>query len=647
MRVDPPALAAWTLAFSSVAYLALSNGGYDTVARSEVGIAIWWIVLLGCLAGVLPARIGRAAWVPIGLLAAFAAWTGLAIGWSESAERSAIELGRVATHLGALVLVISLQGRSAARHTINGLACAIGFVTVLAVLSRLHPQAFPANDHAAFFGPGSARRLSYPLNYWNGLAAFAAMGVPLLIAVAVGARTRLAQALAAATLPLSALCLYLTISRGGAIALATGAFVFFVLMPRRLDALATTVVAAAGSAILLVAAGQRDLVQDGVSTQAAIAQGTELLWLALIVCAGVAMLQVALGLATRHLRRPAWMAPGRRATLAAGVALLLVAAVIAVGVGAPGAVNERWKDFKAPYGSAAAGSVSDDNLFSRLQAANGSGRYESWQGALAANETDRAKGIGPGTFEFWWARNGTTPGFQRDAHSLYMETLAETGIVGLVLLAGMLLWLLGVLALRSWRATAAVRLWLAAAGGSLTAFLTAAAYDWVWELGAVAIAAMVLGGVIVAGRDDADGELPAPAAAPARAPRAPSSSSWRSRRWRRSSCRSPARWRPATAARRLRPGACRPRSTDTRTAERVQPYAATPHLQRALVLEQAGDLAGAASAARASTRAEPTNWRTWFVLARVDARRGQTAAALRELRTARALNPRSPLLAAR
>ena len=116
-----------------------------------------------------------AGWVAIGLLGAFALWTGLATGWSESAERSTIELGRVAAYLGVLVLAITLQGRAAARHTINGLACAIGGVTLLAALSRLHPQWFPVNDHFEFLEATSARKLSYPLNYWNALAAFAAV----------------------------------------------------------------------------------------------------------------------------------------------------------------------------------------------------------------------------------------------------------------------------------------------------------------------------------------------------------------------------------------------------------------------------------------------------------------------------------------
>jgi len=106
-RVDPPAFAAWTLSFTLVAYLALSNGGYETVVRSQVGVAVWWIVLLGAVAGLLPSRVGTAGWVAIALLTGFAAWTGLASGWSESAERSATELGRVATYLGVLVLAVA------------------------------------------------------------------------------------------------------------------------------------------------------------------------------------------------------------------------------------------------------------------------------------------------------------------------------------------------------------------------------------------------------------------------------------------------------------------------------------------------------------------------------------------------------------
>jgi len=57
------------------------------------------------------------------------------------------------------------------------------------------------------------------------------------------------------------------------------------------------------------------------------------------------------------------------------LALLAAVCVAGVAVGAPAAINDRWQDFKAPKGIVTAGGT--DNVFSRLQAANGNGRYHS------------------------------------------------------------------------------------------------------------------------------------------------------------------------------------------------------------------------------------------------------------------------------
>jgi hypothetical protein len=635
-RVDAPALGAWTLGFALVAYLALQGGGYDTVVRGEAGVAIWWVVLLAAAAGLLPGRIRPAGLVAIGLLGAFAVWTGLAIGWSESAERSSVELGRVAAYLGVLVLAISLQGRTVARHTINGVACAIGLVTLLAVLSRLHPQAFPANDHFEFLGAGSARKLSYPLNYWNALAAFAALGVPLLLAIAIGARTLAGQALAAAALPVGVLCVYLTVSRGGALALAVGAVAFLVLVSRRLDALGTLLASGAGAAILVRAAAQRDALTAGVPTPEALRQGDQLLVLLLVVCAGVALLQVALGLAARHVERPRWLMPSRRTTAALAAGVVAVALLGGVAAGAPGELQQRWSDFKAPPGDVVP--AGESTVFERLQATNGNGRFEFWKAAVHEAGSRPLIGTGPGTFELWWARHATTPGYIRDAHTLYFETLGETGIVGIALLGGLLLWLLAVSVRRSLRAGPELRLWLAAAAGGLLSFMTSAALEWVWEMAAIAVAVMALAAVVVAGREAPElepraGGLPARLALGLVAAVA-----------------LVAVLVPLAGARAIRDsqaaaseGRLAAALEDSRTAERLQPYAATPHLQRALVLEAAGALAPAAAAARAATAEEPTNWRPWLVLARIDARRGEAAIAVEELRRARSLNPYSAL----
>jgi hypothetical protein len=302
----------------------------------------------------------------------------------------------------------------------------------------------------------------------------------------------------------------------------------------------------------------------------------------------------------------------------------------------PGQLQTRWNEFRAPSGVVIP--TSETAIIGRLQAANGNGRYQFWQAALKAERSAPLTGIGPGTFEFWWARHATAPGFIRDAHMLYLETLGETGAVGLLLLGGLLLWLLGVAVARALRAPPELRLWLAAAGGGVAAFMTSAALEWVWELAAIAVAVMLLGAVIVAGRDDVP-DAPGPARPAPRvllgllaiaclgAVLVPLSAAVSTRE-----SRSAAASGDLTAALR-----------DNSAAERLQPYAATPHLQRALLLEESGALGAAGAAAAKATAEEPTNWRTWLVRARIDARRGAAAPALQELRRARRLNPRSEL----
>ncbi len=109
-----PVLAGYALPFLLVFYLAMKGGGYDSIVRGEVGVAVWWVVLIGAAVGALPAaRITAAGWVMFGLLAAFAVWTTLGISWSDSAERSAAEAGRVAAYLGVFV---SRSPPSAARR---------------------------------------------------------------------------------------------------------------------------------------------------------------------------------------------------------------------------------------------------------------------------------------------------------------------------------------------------------------------------------------------------------------------------------------------------------------------------------------------------------------------------------------------------
>ena len=213
-RLDGGAIGAWTLGFATVAYLGLKGGGYDVVVRSQAGIGVWWIVLIGAALGVLPQRrVGRAGLAALGLLAAFAAWSALSALWSESPERTISETARVVTLLGVAVLALSTVRTQRVRPLVNGIFAAIVGVGVLACLSRLHPAWFGEPETAQFLGSGS--RLSYGLNYWNALAALMAMGVPLGLAIAMGARTLAARSAALAAVPVLVLTSFFTISRGG------------------------------------------------------------------------------------------------------------------------------------------------------------------------------------------------------------------------------------------------------------------------------------------------------------------------------------------------------------------------------------------------------------------------------------------------
>jgi tetratricopeptide (TPR) repeat protein len=82
------------------------------------------------------------------------------------------------------------------------------------------------------------------------------------------------------------------------------------------------------------------------------------------------------------------------------------------------------------------------------------------------------------------------------------------------------------------------------------------------------------------------------------------------------------------------------------SAERFEPFAASPDLQRALVLEMQGNLGDAVTAAREAAREESTNWRIWLTLSRIQAERGNPQAAVAAYRKARSLNPRSPIFVA-
>jgi hypothetical protein len=112
-------------------------------------------------------------------------------------------------------------------------------------------------------------------------------------------------------------------------------------------------------------------------------------------------------------------------------------------------------------------------------------------------ELNRALGSGAGTFDRYWLHYRTVSSFARDAHSLYLETLAELGPIGLALLLAVLL--IPLLALRGGRDPL-----LATAAGAYVAFLVHAGVDWDWEIPAVTLAGLACGSAMLVARRRAD-----------------------------------------------------------------------------------------------------------------------------------------------
>lgn len=638
LRAYGPIFAGFALPFLLVVYLALEGGGYDPVLRGEVGIAIWWIVLVGAAVGALPAaRISRAGWGLLALLALFGAWTAVGIGWSESAERSAAEAGRVAAYLGVLTLALTVQGRDGLRRTIYAVAAAISLVALLALASRLVSDWSPANQAADVLGD-EGRRLNFPLDYWNGLAALVAIGIPLVVWVATSARHVLTRGLAAAALPAMSSTMYFTLSRGGAIELGVGLAVLVALHPRRLALVPTLAVAGIGSALAVAAAAQREALANGLTNSTASSQASAMLALVLIVCAGVGLITVAVSLAERH-RLIALPAISRRRATRAALATLALCLIAALAAGAPGKLADRWEAFRSPAGPG--------DTAQRLDSASGNGRYQYWSSMVDAASAEPLTGIGAGSFELWWAREGTRTGFVRDAHSLYLESLGELGVPGLALIGGLVVFVLGCGSRRALRAgDQRSRGMYAAATGGCAAFAAAAALDWVWELPVLPVAFLLLAAAIAASsgaREPADR---------GRSEAKPAAGGLRVGLVALSVIAIVAVAVPLAVAASVRDSQAQVGSANldsalekARTAGAIQPGAATPSLQEALVLELRGDLDGAAGAASQATDDEPTNWRTWLVLSRIEARRGEVAASIAAYREARSLNPRSPLFA--
>jgi O-antigen ligase len=639
--LDTQALSAWALSLALVLYLAVDGGGYAFATHSQVGIVVWWLVVISAAWGLLPVRrLTKMAKTALGLFAAFTAWTAIGITWSISSGRSFQDLALVTCYLGILVLAVSIHRErgEAVRHTTAAVATAIAAVAALALAARLWPGLFPSSRVTSQIVGGSQSRLLWPLNYWNAEAALMALGLPLLLAQATSARSLRMQALAAAAVPLVALCDALTLSRGGAIEAAVAVFVFVLLAPERIPKLATLAVTAAGSAVVVYGGLHRQAFRLGLTGSVPHHEAMTLLLALIPTCVGVGIAQAGVGLLTRHATLPRLLrvSPGRARVLTLMAVVLLIAGGLAAG--APHHLQHVWDDFKAP------GTAVSPTSTSRFASAAGEDRYQYWVAAVDSAKAHVLNGSGSGTFQLdWLPRAHITNAYVMNAHSLYFETYAELGLVGVVVLVAFLISLV-VGAIRVViRSEYEERTRAAAVVAALAAFMVGAAFDWLWQM-PVLPAAILL--------------LVAAALAPGREQRAESQPT----HGRRSGTMTqvvmvaaglaglvaiayPLATNSDIAASQAAAtvGNTPLALSDAQSAVRLEPGSGAAQLQLALVYESMRKYGQAVSVAKHAVADERENWSNWLILSRLEAENHNAHEALVAYLEAKSLNPHSPL----
>src|SRR5438874_8681369 len=279
--------------------------------------------------------------------------------------------------------------------------------------------------------------------------------------------------------------LYLTYSRGALAAATAGLLVLIAVLHDRPQAraLGVGVVAAALGA---VAAAPFPV----VASLAGGSRGQGIAALALLVAvmlgAGFAARRIGLAEADGRLSVDELGIPALRPIIAIAIAAVIALLVVAIVAG------ER-----RPSANPATGATA-----SRLTSLQ-SHRYAYWKVAVGAFADHPLDGLGSGNFQVRWLAKRKFREAVLDAHSLYIETAAELGIVGLAALAA---WIAGVVlaARATLRRDAVLGAGLAAA---LVTWAVQAGVDWLWEMPAGSLVALTLAAALVAAPERA-GEAP-------------------------------------------------------------------------------------------------------------------------------------------
>jgi O-Antigen ligase len=475
----PTALTAGVL----VGGLAFANGGYFPVAWGWSGLALLCLVTVGLAFGVA-VEAGVLERALVGSLVALTGWTFLSLLWTSSVPGTVLEGERILVYLAAGIAGLLLLRRSSVPALLLGTWAAITVVATYGLATRLFPDRLGVSDAI------SGYRLSEPVGYWNAFGILAAIGA--LLALGLAARSGpVVRALAAGSGVILMLTLYFTYSRGGWIAFFIGLAAAIAVDRKRLQLITTGLVLVPFPIVAIWAASTSPaLTHSGATVEAASRDGHGLAVIAIALVVGAALAVLLLdwletAVSVRHGVQRVY----------AGTLLFVLAACLIVVFGRYGfphtLARKAYDSFTQPPQKV------ETNLNSRLFNLSGTGRTEQFHTAWQEAGDHPVLGGGAGSFDEYWFQHRRVSATVHDAHNLYLETLAELGPPGLLLLAVFLA--VPLAAVRRARSSPLA----AAAFAAYIAYLAHAAVDWDWEMPAVTLAALFSGlALLAAARSD-------------------------------------------------------------------------------------------------------------------------------------------------
>ena len=478
--------AAIALVAGLTAWLSFRSGGYFAGSTALATIAL---VLATLLVVMLPdrplAHVSPAGAVSMGALLLLTVWTLASGEWSGAPARTLNEYQRALLYLLAFSLFASLGGALGnARWLLRTVAVTLGGATLVGLAARLDPALGEALSAPA------DERLSWPVGYWNALGLAGSLALIACVHMSSDLdEPRPARVLAAAAVPALAVAVLLTLSRGAVVAGAIGVVALLLLARGRGTPSALVAIVPFTVHAVLEAYGATALTDDVAGDVASQRAGADLARTVAGAVLGAAIVRtLGLILDARLSRARLWRPLSSRQSAAMVLAVVLATLAGGYALGAPETISRQYQSFL----DSELEPVEEER--DRLRQASANGRLEHWEVALQVWRTEPLRGQGAGTYARDWARLRPTPFAVQDAHSLYLEVLAELGVIGLLLLAVALVAALVAMVLRrrenrvAWSAVLAVYLtWLIHAG-----------IDWDWEMPALTLPVFALAGAACA-----------------------------------------------------------------------------------------------------------------------------------------------------